>query len=52
MFFYLKNQLLTGYGIGLNIIGFYDNLLRLEYSRNHLNQGGVYIHASVPIKWT
>ena len=47
---YLKNQLLGGYGIGLNIIGFYDNLLRIEYSRNHLNEGGFYFHATIPIK--
>jgi hypothetical protein len=30
--------------------GFYDNLLRVEYSRNHLNQGGIYIHGTVSIK--
>lgn len=47
---FLKNQLLHGYGVGLNIVGFYDILLRIEYARNHLNQGGVYLHGSVPIK--
>jgi outer membrane protein assembly factor BamA len=47
---FLKNQALLGYGVGLNVIGFYDNLLRVEYSRNHLNQGGIYIHGTVSIK--
>ena len=47
---YLKGRWLSGYGLGLNIIGFYDNLLRVEYSRNHLGQGGFYFHGSVSIK--
>ncbi|MEZ4777019.1 MAG: POTRA domain-containing protein [Bacteroidia bacterium] len=47
---YLKGKFLTGYGVGLNIIGFYDILLRVEYSRNHLNQGGIYLNTTVQIK--
>jgi outer membrane protein assembly factor BamA len=47
---FLKNQLLAGYGLGLNIIGFYDNLLRIELTRNHLNQTGIYLHGLVSIK--
>jgi outer membrane protein assembly factor BamA len=47
---FLRNTFLTGYGMGINILGFYDLLFRLEYSRNHLNQGGIYFHATVPIK--
>jgi len=46
----LKNQILRGYGLGLNIIGFYDNLLRIELSRNHLGQTGIYLHGLVSIK--
>lgn len=46
----LTNQLLTGYGIGLNVIGFYDMLLRVEYARNHFNQGGIYLHTDLQIK--
>ncbi|WNJ16493.1 BamA/TamA family outer membrane protein [Pontibacter sp. G13] len=45
-----KDQLLTGYGVGLNVIGFYDMLLRIEFSRNHLGQSGVYLHTTVQIK--
>jgi len=47
---FLKDQSLHGYGIGVNIVGFYDILFRLEYAKNHLNQGGIYLHGSVPIK--
>lgn len=47
---FLKNKLLTGYGLGLNLIGIYDFLLRVEYGRNHLGEGGIYLHGSVPIK--
>ena len=47
---FLKDQLLYGYGLGLNIIGFYDNLLRIEFARNHLKQAGMYLHGLVPIK--
>ncbi|MDP5172456.1 MAG: hypothetical protein NWR72_19585 [Bacteroidia bacterium] len=47
---YLKNQLLYSYGLGLNMIGFYDILLRVEYSRNHLQQAGLYLHADLQIK--
>lgn len=47
---FLKGEWLLGYGLGLNIIGFYDNLLRIEYSWNRLGQGGIYFHGSVSIK--
>jgi len=45
-----KGQNLLGYGIGLNIIGFYDMMVRVEYSRNHLAEGGIYFHSSLPIR--
>ncbi len=44
------NTWLRGYGVGLNVIGIYDLLIRMEYSRNHLGQGGLYFHSSLPIK--
>lgn len=43
-------QWLGGYGLGLNIIGFYDMLLRVEYGWNHLGQGGIYLQTTVQIK--
>ena len=45
-----KNKWLIGYGIGLNVIGIYDLLLRIEYARNHLGQGGIFLNGSVSIK--
>lgn len=47
---FFKDRVLLGYGPGLNIIGFYDMLVRIEYARNHLGTAGVYVNATVPIK--
>lgn len=47
---FLKNRALYGYGIGLHLITFYDNLIRMEVAGNHLNQWGFNFHAIVPIK--
>ncbi|MEM6628644.1 MAG: BamA/TamA family outer membrane protein [Bacteroidota bacterium] len=46
----LKGQGLFGYGLGINFIGFYDMMLRIEYSRNHLGEDGIYFHSSLPIR--
>ena len=46
----LKNQHLFGYGVGLNVITIYDSLIRLEYSRNHLGFGGIFISGLVSIQ--
>lgn len=45
----LRNELLLGYGLGLNVIGPYDLLGRLEYSRNRLGQSGFYVHFTVSV---
>ena len=47
---YLKEKLLHGYGVGLNLIGIYDMLLRVEGTRNHLGQSGIYLHGTLSIK--
>lgn len=47
---YLKDRMLLGYGMGLNLITIYDSLFRLEYSRNLLGLGGVYLSATVSIQ--
>lgn len=47
---YLKEKLLHGYGVGLNLIGIYDMLLRVECTRNHLGQSGIYLHGTLSIK--
>ncbi len=46
----LKNKLLLGYGAGINFITIYDFLLRVEYSRNLLGVGGIYISTLVSIQ--
>ncbi|MEO1449628.1 MAG: BamA/TamA family outer membrane protein [Bacteroidota bacterium] len=47
---FLKNRHLVGYGIGLNVISFYDLLLRIEFTRNNLGENGLYFNTTVPIK--
>ena len=44
----LNNTLLFSQGISLDFVTYYDKLLRLEYSRNHLNEWGFFIHFSNP----
>lgn len=44
----LNNSLLSSQGVSLDIVTYYDKLIRLEYSRNHLNEWGLYIHFSNP----
>ena len=44
----LNNTLLASQGMSLDIVTYYDKLVRLEYSRNHLNEWGVFIHFSNP----
>jgi hypothetical protein len=40
----LTNRLLYGYGIGLDIVAFYNKTARIEYSFNDLGQGGFYLN--------
>lgn len=47
---YLKDRLLVGYGMGVNVITIYDFMLRMEYSFNHLGQGGFYLSGLVSIQ--
>lgn len=47
---YLKDKWLTGYGVGLNLISFYDRLLRIEFSTNHFGESGIFFHSSLPIR--
>lgn len=44
----LNNQFLLSQGISMDIITYYDKLIRLEYSRNHLAENGLFIHFSNP----
>ena len=44
----LNNNLLFSQGVSLDYVTYYDKLLRLEFSKNHLNEWGVFIHFSNP----
>ena len=46
----LGNTLLWGGGLGLNFVVYYNKVIQLEYSFNHLGQGGFYISAIVSIQ--
>lgn len=40
----LSNTSIYGYGLGLNIVSFYDSVLRIELSKNDLNETGLFFH--------
>ncbi len=40
----LQNKLLLGYGVGLNLVTYYDMVFRIDYSFNQLGQSGWFIH--------
>lgn len=41
----LSNKLLKTYGIGVDVITFYDFIIRFEYSFNQLNNNGLFLHS-------
>ncbi len=43
---FLNNKLLDGYGAGFDILVSYYLKFRIEYSFNHLNQKGLFLHGS------
>ncbi len=40
----LTNKLLYTYGVGLDMVSFYDFVVRFDYSFNQLGQNGVFLH--------
>ena len=44
----LANSLLWGNGICLDYVTYYDKLIRIEFSINHLGEKGVFLHFSNP----
>ena len=40
----LQNTILWGYGAGINLVTYYDIVLRFEYSFNQLGEGGFFVH--------
>lgn len=45
----LANELLMGYGVGIDFVSYYDFVFRLEYSVNKMGEGGFYIALRPPI---
>ena len=45
----LKNYLLTGVGLGINVITLYDIQIRAEYSWNHLGQSGYFLGTTLSL---
>ena len=44
----LNNEFLMSQGFSIDIVSYYDKLIRLEFSRNHLAETGFFIHFSNP----
>jgi len=44
----LSNTSLWGNGVSVDYLTYYDKLLRIEYSINHLGEKGVFLHISNP----
>ena len=44
----LSNSILWGNGISLDYVTYYDKLLRIEFSINHLGEKGLFLHFSNP----
>lgn len=38
------NRMLFGGGIGLDLVIYYDKVIQIEYSINHLGEGGLFLH--------
>ncbi len=45
----LTNKNLLGYGVGFDFVTYYDKVLRMEATINHLGEKGIYIHFIAPI---
>ena len=44
----LNNNFLFSQGVSLDFVTYYDKLFRLELSKNHLNEWGIFLHFSNP----
>jgi outer membrane protein assembly factor BamA len=45
----LQNNILLGYGTGLDFVTYYDIVVRLEFSVNFMNETGIFLHFRAPI---
>jgi outer membrane protein assembly factor BamA len=46
---FLENEVMTGGGVSLDFVSYYDLVLRTEFSVNRLNEKGLFIHFIAPI---
>lgn len=45
----LSNQWLTGAGIGIDLVTYYDYVFRTEFTVNKFGQAGIYLHLNAPL---
>lgn len=45
---WLANRFLSGTGVGVHFVSYYDRVLRLEYTLTNLNKGSFFIHNTIP----
>lgn len=45
----LSNKWLIGYGLGCDLVTYYDKVLRVEYSFNQMGESGIFIHFTASI---
>lgn len=45
---FLANEWLNGHGVGLDLVTFYDQVVRAEYSINALGEHGLFLHFTQP----
>lgn len=45
---FLDNELMYGYGLGLDLVTSYDRTLRMEYSFNRRSESGFFLHFKLP----
>jgi len=45
----LAGQYLTGYGIGIDLVTYYDKVFRLEFTMNKFHEKGIFLHFTAPV---
>jgi hypothetical protein len=45
----LQNELLVGYGAGIDFVSYYDIVIRMEFSVNLMREAGFFIHFRAPV---
>lgn len=44
----LEGNFLYGWGVGLDLVTYYDNIFRLEYTINKFGESGFFLHFGAP----